>query len=461
MQEIAQGTFNFQQFNEIMPCIYSRFTEKEARQWREIYKALQLLEYIIKHGSERVVDDARSHLSTIKLLRNFHHIDEKGKDQGINVRNRAKELAELLMDVEKIRGERRKAKANRNKYVGVGSDAYRYGGFGNSSGGGGSSSFGGGSSGYGGGYDRDNGGYGGNSSGSGFRDNSNSSSSKFEEYNAGDDDVSTTPSYPAARSSTSSSSRPAATPSVKPTKAKEVDLLGFADDDESSPSPPAVPPVQTNKALPALVQPNLFDDGDDDFADFQAAPAPAATSLPVQQNVYEFLSSTQNTTPAQSQQRPAKLQQQQPGYYNAAAGSMFTSPVSPPANKQSFAMQPQSPAAFGGGGLMSPASSSGSRSGVASTTAAVKPQQTSTTKASVGFDDLWSMSLGGTSSNKATGGGAAGGKSMKDLEKEKAQSGIWGANGGATSSLFDMGSSNATASNAGMGSGGANDDLLL
>jgi len=47
-------------------------------------QALQLLEYIIKHGSERVVDDARSHLSTLKMLRNFHYIDEKGKDQGIN-----------------------------------------------------------------------------------------------------------------------------------------------------------------------------------------------------------------------------------------------------------------------------------------------------------------------------------------------------------------------------------------
>jgi epsin len=79
--------------------------EKEARQWRQIYKAyhnlllwlvflslilmfnlqaLQLLEYLIKHGSERVVDDARSHLSTIKMLRSFHYIDEKGKDQGIN-----------------------------------------------------------------------------------------------------------------------------------------------------------------------------------------------------------------------------------------------------------------------------------------------------------------------------------------------------------------------------------------
>ena len=88
-----------------MPCIYSQFMEKEARQWRQIYKAcrdlgaltcshfahssfqfqaLQLLEYLIKHGSERVVDDARSHVSTIKMLRSFHYIDEKGKDQGIN-----------------------------------------------------------------------------------------------------------------------------------------------------------------------------------------------------------------------------------------------------------------------------------------------------------------------------------------------------------------------------------------
>ncbi|EIW52417.1 ENTH-domain-containing protein [Trametes versicolor FP-101664 SS1] len=84
MQEIAQGTFNFQNFNEIMPAIYSRFMEKEARQWRQIYKALQLLEYLIKNGSERVVDDARSHIATIKMLRNFYYVDEKGKDQGIN-----------------------------------------------------------------------------------------------------------------------------------------------------------------------------------------------------------------------------------------------------------------------------------------------------------------------------------------------------------------------------------------
>jgi len=87
-------------------------------------QALQLLEYLIKHGSERVVDDARSHLSMIKMLRNFHYVDDKGKDQGINVRNRSKELSELLQDLDRVRQERKKAKQNKNKFTGVSSDGF-------------------------------------------------------------------------------------------------------------------------------------------------------------------------------------------------------------------------------------------------------------------------------------------------------------------------------------------------
>ena len=56
--------------------IYRRFTEKAAEEWRQIYKALQLLEFLIKHGSERVIDDARGHISLLKMLRQFHFIDQ-------------------------------------------------------------------------------------------------------------------------------------------------------------------------------------------------------------------------------------------------------------------------------------------------------------------------------------------------------------------------------------------------
>ncbi|CAJ0917158.1 8232_t:CDS:10 [Entrophospora sp. SA101] len=143
MLEIAQATYNYQCFNEIMTTIYKRFIEKEARYWRQIYKALQLLEYLVKHGSERVVDDARAHIASIKVMKSFSYFDEKGKDQGLSgnykdgegcqlkwmteVRNRAKELSELLNDVEKIRAERKKARANRAKYTGVSSGSVSYG----------------------------------------------------------------------------------------------------------------------------------------------------------------------------------------------------------------------------------------------------------------------------------------------------------------------------------------------
>jgi epsin len=76
--------------------------------------------------------------------------------QRLIVRTRAKEIVELLADLDRVRNERRKAKANRNKYIGTGNDSMnltsgrnRYGGFGSESAGG--------ASGYSGGdaYDND------------------------------------------------------------------------------------------------------------------------------------------------------------------------------------------------------------------------------------------------------------------------------------------------------------------
>ena len=72
-------------------------------------------------------------------------------------------------------------------------------------------------------------------------------------------------------------------------------------------------------------------------------------------------------------------------------------------------------------------------------------------KASANFDDLWSMSLG--ASSKPAAGGVGAQKSMKDLEKEKAQASIWG---GAGQGRPGMGSAAPSAS-----SGNGLDDLLF
>ncbi|RDB14631.1 hypothetical protein Hypma_016305 [Hypsizygus marmoreus] len=478
MQDIAQGTFTFQQFNEIMPCIYARFMEKEARQWRQIYKALQLLEYLIKHGSERVVDDARSHVSMIKMLRNFHYIDDKGKDEGVNVRNRSREIVELLADVDKIRSERRKAKANKHKYTGTGNDGFgggmsfssggsRYGGFGSdtfSNGGGG------------GGYGNDYGSYGAGGSGAGgqssFRDDTRRGG--FEEYNAGDDEVVATPSSAAPRSYTPGRTPPTRKATAPPPPAPVEDLLGgFGDDDafgSTSTSTTAATSASNglsglgmNKALPAVAAPAVAID-DDDFADFQAAPiqttaTPGANTMTtVKPNLMDMLGHKSSQS-AVAQTGFVQTQQPATGGLNLGGGLHRSTPsISSQLPKYSSPMQPQN--FFGGGGTLAPTTTSFAPA--PRSTAAPAPSA-QTKPASATFDDLWSMSLG-TNTSKPTGGANNGtSKSIKDLEKEKAMAGLWGSQKRAGSAPIAPGAGTGTNAFGSFGSpsSGGGDDLLL
>ncbi|KAG0341955.1 Epsin-3, clathrin recruitment and traffic between the Golgi and endosome [Podila humilis] len=265
-QELAQATHNFQHFNEIMPAIFKRFAEKESREWRHIYKSLVLLEYLVTHGSERVVDEARGHISTIKYLRSFQFVDDNGKDEGINVRNRAKEFAEMLSSVDRIKEERKKAKANRNKFIG-------------SEGGGGMSGGSGGFAGTGskyGGFGSDSyfdSSYSGSSSGSGYP--GSGSSSRGGSRRAGrydDEDAGSSP--PPRRSKRA---EPAVAKSApKPEPVKEVNLFDF-DEPVSAPANQFKPQQQQQQQ--SADDWGTLQSATDDFDDFQSAP-PVKQSAP-------------------------------------------------------------------------------------------------------------------------------------------------------------------------------------
>lgn len=53
MSEIADLTYNVVAFSEIMQMIWKRLND-HGKNWRHVYKALVLLEYLIKTGSEKV-----------------------------------------------------------------------------------------------------------------------------------------------------------------------------------------------------------------------------------------------------------------------------------------------------------------------------------------------------------------------------------------------------------------------
>ncbi|KAK2025442.1 ENTH-domain-containing protein [Colletotrichum zoysiae] len=458
MQEIANGTFNYATLNEIMPMIYRRFTEKSAEEWRQIYKALQLLEFLIKHGSERVIDDARGHITLLKMLRQFHYIDQNGKDQGINVRNRAKELSDLLSDVERIRTERKKARATKNKYVGVeggggggfsSGSSSRYGGFGAETGGYG---------GYSGGVYGDGGGFGGQESNDYGRTQAHND--KFEEYDEFDDE------RPAASSSASRSKRPeraAAAPKPEPPKKKEpeVDLFSFDDPAPSSVPAPAVAPAPSNGSGNASLPAPSAGNDDDDFDDFQsAAPAPApAAAIPLSPPVMTANSATTFAAP----QPVSAPQQANIGNMVSMSSispapsanySAFSTPAvaSPATQAKPTAYQPSGPNYFSSVPAAAPQAARGP---LAATPGAAAPKA-SPAAAKPGaaggdaFGALWSQASSGVKKTSTPTTGPA----LGQLAKEKSSAGIWGAPAPAASTPKPAGGSSSAGGNHGL------DDLL-
>ena len=452
--------------------IYKRFTEKSAEEWRQIYKALQLLEFLIKNGSERVIDDARSHMSLLKMLRQFHYIDQNGKDQGINVRNRSKELTDLLSDVDRIRAERKKSRTTRNKYGGTeggvaisSMSTGRFNGFGNDAGG----AVGGGYGGYSGGVYGDGGGFGGQQSSDDYGSTQNRRD-RFEEYDEYDEG-----SAGAAppRRNPPNRTTPAAPPKEEAPKAKqpEVDLFEFGDDDVV-PSAPATNLASEAKAPASIL---AFDDfgtmqsggGDDEFDDFQQATvtstAPPTTSASVlaptkptmnNGNLPSPYNSNSATSvplmsPPPSSSTPT-AQSTSTANYSAFKSSAPASTISPtpiqspplqPSNQpKPTGFQPQGPNYFGsiatttspGAGMSTPSTNVGTaNSGLGPVNKPLAAQGVQ--KTTPATDPFASLGVSGSKTRQTQKG-----PTMADMAKQKADQALWGTttqrhgNGGAS-----------------------------
>nr|XP_022287504.1 clathrin interactor 1-like isoform X4 [Crassostrea virginica] len=124
MQEVARYTFTYEHFPEVMGMLWKRMLQDNKKNWRRTYKSLLLLAYLVRNGSERCVTSCREHLYDLRGLESYTFTDELGKDQGLNVRTKAKDLVDFIQDDERLREERKKAKKNRDKYIGMSGDNY-------------------------------------------------------------------------------------------------------------------------------------------------------------------------------------------------------------------------------------------------------------------------------------------------------------------------------------------------
>ncbi|KAJ7966467.1 clathrin interactor EPSIN 1 [Quillaja saponaria] len=120
LAEIAQATKKFTECQMVMNVLWTRLSET-GKDWRYVYKALAVIEYLVANGSERAVDDIIEHTFQISALASFEYVEPSGKDNGINVRKKAENIEVLLNDKDKIQEVRNKAASNQNKYFGLSS----------------------------------------------------------------------------------------------------------------------------------------------------------------------------------------------------------------------------------------------------------------------------------------------------------------------------------------------------
>ncbi|CAO2036363.1 unnamed protein product [Urochloa humidicola] len=125
LSELAHATKKFAECQMVMNVLWTRLAERGAN-WRHVYKALTIIEYLIANGSERAVDDILDHYSKISVLSSFEYMEPNGKDAGINVRKKVETIVGILNDKERIKAVRDKAASNRDKYVGLSSTGITY-----------------------------------------------------------------------------------------------------------------------------------------------------------------------------------------------------------------------------------------------------------------------------------------------------------------------------------------------
>lgn len=405
-------------------------------------------------------------MSLLRMLRQFHFIDQNGKDQGINVRNRASELVKLLGDVDMIRSERKKARANRNKFGGFeggmgvggglsGSRNSRYGGFGSDS-----LSFGG----YSGGVYGDGGGFGGSSGD--FQDFGRRGGSQFDEYDEYDEADATPPprrqpSPPRARAKQPEPPKP---------KEPEQDLFDFGDDDNpATTSTAAGKQPATTSGSSGIDMLDSTPGDDDDFDDFQSATPAPAPAAPASSNQFSIPppSSTVSTTSSTPFAAPKPVSGSQGANLNGLVGlsSMTPTPASstmtsPTLSTQGSIMQPlqqpQKPLQSKPTGFQAttpnyftsvsantaqpPAGGMGHRQGMSSvssltsaSSAGNKPAATAKPSGGDAFGSLWSSASANAGIQKSN-STASKGPNLASMAKEKASAGIWGAPAGASPS---------------------------
>jgi len=112
-------SINRDDYQVVMKHLWGNLQLK-PKEWRRISKTLHVMDYLVKNGAPRVIQDIKDDLYKITALKNFSFMDN-GVEQGYELRDKANALCELLNEPGKLQYEREFAKQTREKFIGISS----------------------------------------------------------------------------------------------------------------------------------------------------------------------------------------------------------------------------------------------------------------------------------------------------------------------------------------------------
>ncbi|KAI3442104.1 ENTH domain-containing protein [Psidium guajava] len=109
MTQIAEASYDIDDYLRVADVLHKRLQNIDWKQWRQFYKTLILLEFLLTHGPEEFAEEFEGDVAIIEELGSFQHVDEKGFNWGVNMHKKAEQILKLLGDRETLKEARLKA----------------------------------------------------------------------------------------------------------------------------------------------------------------------------------------------------------------------------------------------------------------------------------------------------------------------------------------------------------------
>lgn len=112
-RELSRATHDYVDYPKLFAMLWKRLADVEHVM--HVTKALQLLDFLIRHGSERFVLDVKRRQRDIAALQRYKHYDQSNVDDAKEARAKAKQIHELLSNDGRLQSERQAAEKQRQQ----------------------------------------------------------------------------------------------------------------------------------------------------------------------------------------------------------------------------------------------------------------------------------------------------------------------------------------------------------